>query len=507
MENRLQEEHDEVANALFAESFDTISACPSAMEAAQEQTANEDGLLSPRQKAHTPTDEDGIGLLSPNDESRHGSRTSNQNRDTQSRYNPSLETREDMDMENNCRTQFENSPHSPPQRIVHVDGDENGCVDISPIKFSPPTEPSPSQHREYSQFTSTPTNNRHEQQKAAEVSFDNSTGYQSYHHEENHSREFKKSNSPLFSRKREGDEEDVRRRRSYSASTLSEAKTPPRRGTSRAHTAKETRYGNHGYDHIYATAPHFPRDVPYPYHAGSYYPHHPEVPNYHRDPSQVYQQVDSASLVRSDHSGRVGFASPIRPSQSSYRPTNVKQEPSHHYREPTPSEIPPPYSGGQWMGHVYSTESREYPPPRARLPPKSNNQYWNQNQNSQQQRQSQHHMRRPSTLSTQEIPTQGHPKDRRGTPLVPPATAARSGNHISPPVPQHYYHYEPMSSAALVPGLSPKDPFDLLRSVRKIFQGCSYLLYPAHMGVQWGDKHEVGDFFVSKTFAELYFLC
>ena len=73
------------------------------------------------------------------------------------------------------------------QRVVQVDGDDNGFGDISPIKFSPPTESSSIKDCDYASpryekiykyapYISTPVNGRNEQQKVAEVSFDASAG-------------------------------------------------------------------------------------------------------------------------------------------------------------------------------------------------------------------------------------------------------------------------------------------------------------------------------------------
>lgn len=479
-----EQEHDEVAHALFTESFETISACAS--PTIQEGTCDDDdGVLSPRQKTHTPTDETAIGLLSPRDEaprrneSRHVNDSPNdsmaRNRENQHRYNSSLETHEDNA---HHRGQYhENSPHSPPQRVVHVDGDDNGCGDISPIKFSPPTESSPSRHQggfpanfdtghQYSRFDSTPLNDSNEQQQhAAEISFDTSAGNHSYRHDN------REPNTNDIHNRRGEDEQDGRSP-SYSTSTLSEAKTPPRRGTSgAAHYGKGTGPAKHVYEPVYSMAPPIPPpDISHPQYAGSYYPHHPPMLSEgaalnHRDPSRVH------------YSGRVNPPSPIRPSRTPYGSDRMKQDPHRLYREAPTSRVgPPAYIGGPpWLGNRYAAEPREYPPPRARLPPPQS--YWNPPPNHQ------HH---PS----QQISTQGHAKGR----LVPPSAPRSRHLPPPPPPPPRYHHpFAPPSSAALVPGATQKDPFDLFRSVRKIFQGCSYLLYPAHMGVHWKGGHQVRD--------------
>lgn len=544
-----QHQHDEVAHALFTESFDTISACASvsAMGAVQETVGS--GVLSPRQKTHTPTDEETIGLLSPRHQSRQGSygtthsihRNDTPNASSQHRYNnPSLETREDDGHRH--RRYHEDSPHSPPQRIVHVDGDDNGCGDISPIKFSPPTESHRDHHRssryqgespsnmntgdQFCKFISTPaTNDSNEQQQhAVEVSFDTSAaGNHSYRHKSEQHRE--SSNENGSRKRRANDNVDDARPVSYSTSTtLSEAKTPPRRGTGRAHSIKEVGSAKHArsnnnndsfagghpndggqyhggsFQSLHARAPPIPRDIFHPHYAGGHYRNPPPVPGgsnlppgasaSHKDQTRDYFCANSGAMVRNAHSGRTALSSsPIRPSQHSYQ-IHTKQDSHRLYRDPTPHKGPPPFIGGPWMGHGYSSEPRGYPPPRARLSPPHNNTdlYWNQHQN---RNPNQHH----STLPT--IPTHGHPKGRLGTAPEGRPSAPRSHQHQSLQAPPYHHHYAPTSmsssSATLVPGFT-KDPFDLLRSIRKVFEGCSYLLYPAHMGVHWGSGHQVREF-------------
>ena len=447
-----QDKHNEVDHALFTESFDTISACPSTLDTMQEPNSEDEGLMSLHSK--TETEEDAMGLLPspPKRESRHNSQSSSaRNSDY---YNSSMQTGE---LKENWEKHRKCSPHSPPQRVVHVDGDDNGYGDISPIKFSPPDESSTTPHRglarnyEHAPYISTPVSGRNERQKAAEVSFDTSAGSRESNDHRN------------------------------TTSMLSDATTPPRRGTSRSQYSNEVKY-----EPKHSMPPHFPRELADQYYAGSHYPHHPPVlPEVHRqhrgtpfhgDRSQVYQHT------RKNNMERVGFSSPIRASRPSYTKSNPKQGPNNVYTEPAHPVAPVSYNSGEWRGHnSYSSDIRDYPPPRARLPPPNDHPYWRQKQDAVQH---QHPSRHPyhHFQGTRQIDSNG--KNEKC------ATIAETNQSRYPPVvSRQCYPYAQRSSTALVSGVVPKDPFDLFRSIRTIFQGCSYLLYPAHMGIPWGDNH------------------
>jgi len=512
------------------------------------------GVFSPRQKTHTPTAEETIELLSPQ-HGIHPNDTPNasfdRHKDSIQRYNnPSLlETREDDGHRH--RRYHEAFPHSPPQRIIEIDGDDNGCGNISPIKFSPPTENTPSRHRDhrssryqeefppnmstgdnqFCKFISTPgTNDSNEQQQhAAEVSFDTSAaGNHSFRHESDNHRE---SNERVSRKRRANDNDEVVRPTSYStATTLSEAKTPPRRGTGMTHSIKEVGSAKHarsrsisisnndgfvgghphdvgqyhggGYQTLYPRVPPIPRDISHPHYAGGYYPNPPPVPEgsnlppsasaLNKDQSREYFRTVSGTINHNAHSGKTTLSSsPVRPSRHSYPIRNIKQDSQRLYRDPTPRNGPLPIIGGPWMGHGYPSEPRGYPPPRARLPPPHSitDLHWNQ-----------HHNRNPnqqhSTIPTFPIiPTHGCPEGRRGTAFEsrPSAPRIQQQQLQAPQVPPYHHHYAPVTQ---VSGVITKDSFNALRSVRKVFQGCSYLLYPAHMGVNWGSGHQVREFLV-----------
>ncbi len=495
-----QQHHDHLA--LLSGSFDTISVCASVMETMQEQTigVTEDGLLSPRQKTHN---EDAIALLSPQRESTNplesnctanGKTTHSERKHA---YNPSLGTKDDNN--NHYQRYDDDSPHSPPQRIIHVDGDDNGCGDISPIKFSPPTDsPTDSPPSQSEKPSNVNESHRYEHPKAAEVSFDNSTGYQRGHKKEL----TVKSHSSHISRMRQEEEEESEDRR-LGAYSASEVKTPSRRGTSKSPSTSGTRSTKQSYKPVFPMAPPIPRDLNRPHVIASYYPHHPpemiqgnpppSEATLQRDQSKGYYHGRSVPFVRSGQSSRADYSSPIRPSRQSYRRINTKENSHSLSREHPPTKYESPYNGGKLMGHGYSSTPREYPPPRARLPPHSNNHYWNPNHNSQ-------HQQYPH-YPTQEIATHGHSKGMRGMsgmPSMPSLTDTKSHYYHPQTIPSGPHPQAPTSNSALVPVVSPTDPFDLIRSIRKIFQGCSYLLYPVNLGAQWGDSHRVSKLFPKK---------
>ncbi len=449
------------------------------MDTVQEQNigVTDDALLSPRQKTHTPTDED---VLSPQGKATRAS---------EANYTPNVPNGRQKTLKdsfnkdvNHFQRYHEDSPHSPPQRIVHVDGDDNACGDISPIKFSPPATESPPPESKSRDLESSHQYCRDDPPKAAEVSFDTSTGYQSYRSQEGHEQ---KSMTKTESRKQREENE-----RSYSASTRSDAKTPPRRGTSRAHAVTGSGSVKHFYKPVYSMAPPIPRDISHPHGITSHYPHHPQAfsdtnhtpgdARMQRDQANRYYRSGNTSLVQNGHSSREDFSSPIRPSRPSrpsYRTANAN--PTH--REATPSKYDPTYFGSPWVGHGYSAEQRGYPPPRVRLPPHSNNYYWNPDQTLYQERYRCH----STAIPTQEIQAHGHPKGSA-------APDAPNQYHLQHP---NTRGSNPYRSTSHVPGAGSKDQFALIRSIRKIFQGFSYLLYPVHMGVQWGDNQQVCNWF------------
>jgi hypothetical protein len=319
---------------------------------------------------------------------------------------------------------------------------------------------------------------------------------------------------------------------SYStATTLSEANTPPRRGTGMTHSIKEVgsakharsrsmshnndfvgghphavgQYHGSGYQSIYPRVPPIPRDISHPHYAGGYYPNTPPVldssnfppsaSTLNKDQSRDYFRANSDPINHNAHSAKNALSSsPIRPSRHCYPIHNIKQHSHRLYRDTaTPRNGPPPIIGGPWMGHGHPSELRGYPPPRAHLPAPHNinDLHWNQ-----------HQIRNPnqqhSTLPTfPTIPTHGHPKGRRGPAFESRPSAPRiHQQHLqAPKVSPYHHHYSPV---AQVPGVTTKDPFSVLRSIRKVFQGCSYLLYPAHIGVNWGSGHQVREFLVRR---------
>ena len=571
--------NDDVAHALFTESFDTISACGSALAMAvrgqqintnvnTNANTNADGSLSPR-KVHGPPPEAEGGdmvLQSPRKKSRHGRYNHHGSTNinvpatgTAASYHEyhlmsekSFSVREEntnntgsigQEHQNHGDRQYhehEHSPHSPPQRVVHVDGDDHGCGDISPIKFSPPTESSPSHdrcgrghhHRDHQQHrqqhsgyesglpsnddvhvqpregrgfhleTSSPSNDRgrEEQQHAAEVSFDTSaTGNNSCDQQNSAS----KRESNDFSVK------GIAPRSDHDGRTLGHESNKKKAQDS---FIKEEHYdsdrGQHYYHGnkrpFYSTAPPVSRDLPNrgPHYMGhNYYPNTTNHPPIHpttgefRSPGTGSDPGGTEKDPSRSHgggggpvfkSGKMVQSSPIRSERSPPYPTWPQQE--LHYPPygdpantaptlPPPPPPHPPYMGASWTGPPPHSDHRSYPPPHARLPAAADNYY----PTDQYQRSS-------------GLPS-GHAKIMKGTVTVaPPPRDYHQGFHhphhqhlpippppISSPRPNHQHN----------PAYTGKDPFNVLRSVRKIFQGCSYLLYPTNMGVNWSGDHQV----------------
>ena len=136
--------------------------------------------------------------------------------------------------------------------------------------------------------------------------------------------------------------------------------------------------------------------------------------------------------------------------------------------------MPPRIPHLRSVGYRNHSESRNYPPPRARLPP---------NHNIQQQKSSFYPGRHPNNPSN-EITTQGHQKSRRGT------------THLGPAPPRNHQRHPPaLPHPHMVQGIG-NESFTLIRSVRKVFQSCSYLLFQTHLGVDLGHGRDVRNSFV-----------
>eukprot|EP00536_Pseudo-nitzschia_multiseries_P004959 jgi/Psemu1/11363/gm1.11363_g len=503
--------NDDVAHALFTESFDTISACGSAIAAAvHEQQLNADGILSPRQKAHSPQmgtgESDNMRMLSPSKKSKHGRYQSNTNSAPTADYpeyhrksektfsgETSEESSNNKDMDSlghghpNHRDRLyqEHSPHSPPQRVVELDGDDHGCGDISPIKFSPPTETSPSHQRDHRRIDhhgyhlgrcerSFPSNDDRQLEEGRGFSLESSFPSDSY--EKQHAAEVS------FDTSAGGTIENAM----YAVDTLrfKESFASWRKWGQRYDSGRGQKYhGNHL--SLDSTAPPLPQDLHSPGpHTGYYYPHPPPIlpptgvlhipdATIHdprgtkKESSRMHPGASGPPVYKAD---RVVKSSPIRSERSRY-PSWPQQElhyPRYGDETNTVPLAPPgpphaPYIGAPWTGPPRHSEHRGYPPPQAHLPVGTfySHQY--------------DHL---------DVPTSGQNDHSKGTagarrervkgrkvaaPAAPPSRDYLKAYHQPPPPPlppppissTHYSHHNILSYVG-------KDSFNVLRSVRKV---------------------------------------
>ena len=555
--------HDDVAHALFTESFDTISACGSAM-AVREQQLNAEGILSPRQKIHSPPRDGTEGILpSPRKKSRRDRYPSNgeligsgdNDANGAAKYgeyhllsatnhkagSSGLEHQPHGDQQ----YQEHSSPHSPPQRVVHVDGEDHGCEDISPIKFSPPTDSSPSnlsnhrghytqpsvdhrqryrggfpagsdvrlsEDREFPYETSSPPDG-HDEQHAAEISFDTSAaaGNSGYHHQ---------------TIRNSGDEG----RRQYS---LPVSHSPSHRGTGESRAVQEVEeevdhengkntstheasIGGQHYDSnreryyhdkrsFYSTAPPLPRGLPSPdlrdprhyyhNHKSKFYPGEDVRPPLSGDGAryadkEVTKGRNDSSKNVLDRPSRMVQSSPIQSGRPRY--PNWPQQELHYapYGAPANTILPPPHPpfvGTPWTIRPPNSKQREPNPPRDHMAADTfyRNRHHQVDQYPPLPPYSQGETKRPSgapfTQSTKlkadaaPPPSDNHKIYQQHSPFPPPTYS-----------PYHNHRHD----LAYV----GKDPFTILRCIRTIFQGCSYLLYPVHVGINWSGEQQVRDF-------------